>query len=173
MVGRVRNERTGFATSVEEARILAGVSVAEAADLKTLPYWPIPSGILKSGKLTPAAQEFLQHLNDWFYRSFSSFSHLSLPGLVMRSAGLCPTTDDESERVRRWRVDKQRSDAVGMGLLMCLGIMSEIDAACAFGLHTRLRYIWSVLNGFYGVSRNLYELRYDELLQPAGGLTSS
>ncbi len=153
-----------FAKMLDQVRGLAGVTPAEAANLKSLAYWPIPSGMLKSGKLSGDAQVFLQHLNDWFYRSFSSYAHLSLPGLIMRSAGLRPTTDDESERVRKWRVDKQRSDAVGMELVMCLSVMSEIEASCAFGLSTRLRYIWGVLNGFYGMSKELYRLRYDKLL---------
>jgi hypothetical protein len=81
----------------------------------------------------------------------------------MRSAGLRPARDDETERVREWRIDKQRSDAVAMEILMCLAIMSEIDTA---GLHARLRYIWGVLNGFYGLSQDLYRLRYDQLLPP-------
>lgn len=159
---------TGFTTMLDQAKSLAGVSPTEAANLKTLPYWPIPSGMLKSGKLTASDQKFLEHLNDWFYRSFSSYSHLSLPGLVMRSAGLRPVQDEEAERVRLWQLDKARSDAVAMELLMSLAIMSEIDAACLLGLHTRLRYIWGVLNGFYGISRDLYRLRYDHLLPRAG-----
>jgi hypothetical protein len=157
-----------FAKGLEQARSLTSVTPAEAANLRSLPYWPIPSRMLKSGKLSADAQAFLQHLNDWFYRSFSSYAHLSLPGLIMRSAGLVPGTDEETERIRQWRLDKQRSDAVAMELLMCLSIISEIDAACGFGLHTRLRYIWGVLNGFYGIAKDLYRLRYDKVLPVAG-----
>ncbi len=154
----------GSEGALAEAQVLAAVSPTEAANPKSLPYWPIPSGMLKSKKLSSEAQTFLEHLNDWFYRSFSSYTHLSLPGLVMRSAGLRPARGEEEERIRQWRVDKQRSDAVGMEILMCLAIMSEIDAACGFGLHTRLRYIWGVLGGFFGYARDLYRMRYDKLL---------
>ncbi len=159
---------TGFAQGVEEVRALAGVSMADSVNLEALNYWPTPGQMRKSKKLTPPDQTFLKHLDDWFYREFSSYTHLSLPGLVMRSSGLRPATEPEVERVRAWRVDKQRSDALASALLMSLAIMSEIDAACEFGLHTRLRYIWRVLAEFLGAAKNLYILRYDGLLPSAG-----
>jgi hypothetical protein len=144
---------------------MTGVTLAEASNLKSLRYWPIPSGILNSGKLSPEPQTFLQHLNDWFYRSFSSYAHLSLPGLIMRSAGLRPASDDDGERVRQWRIDKERSDAFEMGIVMCLSIMSEIEVACSFGLSTRLKFLWGVVNGPYSMSKELYHLRYERLLR--------
>jgi len=120
--------------------------------------------MLRTGKLSPDRQTFLQHLNDWFYGSFSSYAHLSLPGLIMRSAGLRPTSDDESERIRQCRIDKQRSDALAMDIVMCLSIMSEIEVNCSFGLSTRLKYVWGVMNGSYSMSKDLYSLRYEKLL---------
>ncbi len=152
------------ARTLEEARTFAGVTSTEATNLKTLKYWPIPGRMLRSGKLSPDRQTFLQYLDDWFYRSFSSYAHLSLPGLIMRSAGLRPASDDESERIRQWRIDKQRSDAFAMEIVMCLSIMSEIEVNCSFGLSTRLKYIWGLVNGTYSMSKDLYGLRYEKLL---------
>ena len=85
----------------------------------------------------------------------------------MRSAGLRPAKDPKAERVRAWRVDKQRSDVLVWALLMSLAAISEIDSACDFGLHIRLRYVWGVLSGFFGAAKSLYDLRYDAILRPA------
>jgi hypothetical protein len=154
----------GFKRGLEANRVTSGISEDEAKNPASLPFWPIPSRMLKDKALSDRALVFLNHVNDWHYRSFSSYTHLSLPGLVMRSSGLKPTSNEEEERIRVWRVDKQRSDAIGAGLLLNLAAMSEVDAACSFGLHTRLRYIWTVLNGYYGMAKDFYSLRYDQLL---------
>jgi hypothetical protein len=157
-----------FRRGLKHAEDLALVSPEESANPGSITFWPTPGQMLKSNALSPAGRTFLQHLNDWFYRNFSSYSHLSLPGLIMRSEALRPNSDAEDERIRQWRVDKQRSDAMAMEIMMGLAIISEIDAACRFGLHTRLRYVWGMLNGYYGFSRDLYGLRYDGLLRPSG-----
>ena len=156
-----------FSKGLEETRELAGISLAESANLKELHYWPIPGQMLKSGKLTHNNKTFLEYLNDWYYKEFSSYAHLSLRGLIMRSAGLRPAKDPKAERVRAWRVDKQRSDVLVWALLMSLAATSEIDSACDFGLHIRLRYVWGVLSGFFGAAKSLYDLRYDAILRPA------
>ena len=153
-----------FEKRLQGSRDLAGISDAEAANPTAIPYWPTPAQMLRPGQLTAESRALFTHLNDWFYRTFSSQTHLSLPGLIMRSAGLYPATDDETTRVRDWRLDRQRSDAMSFDLLLCLATVSEIQAACSFGLEMRLRYIWGILSGFFGMAKELYELRYDKLL---------
>ena len=61
-----------------------------------------------------------------------------------------------------------RLDAVAFDLLLSLAIMSEVQCACGFDLAVRLKYQWGVLSGFYGYAKDLYSLRYDELLARAG-----
>jgi len=43
--------------------------------------------------------------------------------------------------------------------------MSEIEVNCSFGLSTRLKYVWGLVNGSYSMSKDLYGLRYEKLLQ--------
>jgi hypothetical protein len=153
-----------FEKMVEDSKKLSGVTPAEAANLKILPYWPIPGAMLRSGKPTADDQKFLEHLNDWFYRNFSSHSHLSLPGLILRSAGLRPAIDEEAERLKTWRLEKQRSDTIAMEILMCLCVMSEIEIVGGFGLGTRPKYVWGIANGFFGFAKEIYQLRYEKSL---------
>lgn len=143
-----------------------GITTDEAANLKRLPYWPIPSQMLGDSALSPEAQALLRYLNDWFYKNLSAHVHLSWPGLVMRSAALLKYGDDIE---RTERLDKQRSDQVLMASLIALAFASEIEIHFQFGLGPRLLYVWGILIGYFGMARELYEPWYRSRLEPTGG----
>jgi hypothetical protein len=157
-----------FGAGLERTRTQSHVTEAEASDLKALPYWPTPHQMLKGKALPPDDRTFLRHLDDWFYKSFSSYTHLSLPGLIMRSTALRTLHDEEQERIRLWRVDKQRSDAIAMAILLSLSVLTEISAACSFELSSRLSYIWGVIIPYFGMAKHLHDRRYARLLADPG-----
>ena len=121
--------------------------------------------MLKGKALLAEERKFLTHIDDWFYKLFSSHSHLSLPGLILRSSSLRPRTDEAEEALRRNRLDKQRSDAAAVSILMTLCILTEISAACSFGLSEQLAYVWGVINPYFGMAKELYDLRYHYVLK--------
>lgn len=71
------------------------ITEEEQQRLRDLPYWPIPSQMLKDSTLSRDRREQLAYLNDWHYKQLSSQSHGSVPGLVMRAAALIPGADPD------------------------------------------------------------------------------
>jgi hypothetical protein len=146
-----------FQGYLEESATLYGITADERANLKKLPYWPIPSRILKDPSLGADRRDLLQHLYDWYYKHLSAESHLSPSGLAMRVGALLPAQDDE---LRDWRLSKQRSDQVTAASLIALAFATEIDIAFVYGLRPRLAYVWTILAQHVGMARELYEPWY-------------
>jgi len=135
-----------------------GLTTAEKANPPTtLKYWPIPSGMRRDKQTSAARIDLMNYLDDWYYGDLSSESHLSLPGLVMRSMALDPDQDPDE---CAWRLDKQRSDNVLRATVLALAFVSEIEIECRFGLVTRLKYVWTVLAGYFGLAKELYDTWY-------------
>ena len=146
-----------FQSYLEDTARLYGITADERANLKKLPYWPIPSGILKDSSLGAERRALLQHLYDWYYKHLSAESHLSPSGLAMRAGALLPAQDEE---LRDWRLGKQRSDQVIAACLIALAFASEIDIAFGYGLRPRLAYVWTLLAQHVAMARELYEPWY-------------
>jgi len=139
-----------------------GLTVAEIANPKLIrPWWPHPGGMLKDKSTSPDRLALMRFLNDWYYGGLSSESHLSLSGLVTRSAPLIPGHDpDELE----WRMDKQRSDNFLVATFVALAFASEIEIECRFGSSDRLKYVWTVLAGYAKGAKTLYDKWYSPRL---------
>jgi hypothetical protein len=147
----------GFRAYLEQAADLYGITAEERANPQNLPYWPIPSRILKDTSLARDRLALLQHLYDWYYKHLSAESHLSPSGLAMRVGALLPAQDQE---VRDWRLAKQRSDQVTAASLIALAFATEIDIAFEYGLRPRLVYIWTLLAQHVRMARELYDPWY-------------
>jgi hypothetical protein len=169
-LGRHQNNKdwaewlTGFGKYLEEAAAQYGVTAADKTNPGTIPYWPIPGRMLKDKSLSPERASLMAYLNDWFYKSLSSQSHASLPGLVMRAVALLPSDDPER---RQWHFEKQRSDQILVTCLLCLAFVSEIEIEFRFGLVKRTQYIWRILVEHFGMARELYIPWYEDRLHAA------
>lgn len=135
-----------------------GLSATEAADpTKHLRYWPTPGRMIRDGNTSPQRIALMKYLDEWYYGDLSSESHLSLPGLVMRSMAL---DRDQDQRIRDWRLDKQRSDNMLRATVLATAFVSEIDIECRYGFADRLKYVWGVLAGYFNLAKDLYDRWY-------------
>ncbi len=139
----------------------ANVTEIEMQDPKKVHYWPTPTQMLGDKTLPRETVEFLNFVIDWHYRSLSSSIHLSWPGLVKRSAALMDYQRDKA--LRNWRLDKQRSDAMGVTCVLALAFVTEIEFQLRFGLYERITYVWGVLAPYYGIAEELWDRRYKRL----------
>jgi hypothetical protein len=73
-----------YGKHLEMMRDQWGITAKEAANPKTIPWWPTPSQMTATMQ-TADAKDFLQYMYDWFYREFSQQDHLSLPGWIRRA----------------------------------------------------------------------------------------
>lgn len=142
-----------------------GISEEENQKPSKVRYWPIPSQMTRDTELKPANREFLTHLDAWFYRLLSSASHQSGPGLAARAAGLLEGPDGEAERLRH--LAGLKSNGMFTATTLLLAIVSEVLAVESFGLTERARFIWGVLIEYWEEARELYDTRYQRLLDEA------
>jgi len=151
-------ERQGFLDATADR---FGLTAAEIANPEPLRYWPIPSRMRRDTGTSAARVNLMNYLDDWHYGDLSSESHLSLPGLVMRSGAL--QTDQNPEELT-WRLDKQRSDNMLRATVLTVAFASEIEIECRYGLAERLKYVWTVLNSTFGMAKELYDPWYSTRL---------
>ena len=142
---------------LDKSAKLWGLSEDEKTEpRKHIEYWPIPSKVLKGKLVREDKRRFLAEVYSWRYGQSSAVSHVAWFGMAM---GLFATMPE-----CHWYPDMLESDAVYVGLLFLLMILSEIEASCNYGHKQDLRYIWTILNSYSGESADYYHLRYDSLL---------
>ncbi len=129
----------------------------KANPIKHLNYWPIPSRMLKSKSLSSDRQDFLEEVYDWQYRGRSGWSHQGWTGMAISMFADAPED--------HWEPGKFESDAVYIGLLFLLMILSEIDVVRNYGYNQKLKYVWTILKMYYEEADDYYKLRYDALLK--------
>jgi hypothetical protein len=146
---------------LESIRTEWGVSEKEAADLRRIKYWPIPSKMKEKAK----DRVFLKYLDDWFYKTLSQDAHLSFPGLVHRGSALLlkPGSGERKEQLAR-----RKSVAVATTITIMLALASEMEHHLRFGSQERLIYVWNVLIKYWEEAEELYKMRYEQFLTEQG-----
>jgi hypothetical protein len=128
----------------------------EATTLRNTKRWPLPSQ-MKNQPLSSDRKEFLEYLEDWFYRALSQDVHLSFRGLARSSRYLLLKTRrrNDPEEMRR-----HKSDVLGITITLLLALMSEIEIDFRFGLADRLRFVWGLVNPVFTQGEEIFEQRY-------------
>jgi hypothetical protein len=139
-----------------------GLTAAEIANpTSAIKRWPIPGWMCRDKSTSAARVKLMTYLDDWYYGPLSSESHMSLPGLIMRSSALQPNQDPDE---LAWRLNKQRSDNLLRATIVSLAFASEIEIECRFDLAQRLKYVWTMLNSTFDMSKELYDPWYSTRL---------
>jgi len=145
---------------LEGIRTEWAVSEEEAADLRRIRYWPIPSQMKDQAR----DRVFLEYLDAWFYRTLSQDAHLTFPGLAHRGAALLLRPGEE----RTAQLEKRKSQAVFTTVTMVLALASEMEHLLGFGLGKRLEYVWGVLIKYWEEAEDLYKMRYAGFVANSG-----
>jgi len=134
-----------------------GIPPEERKDPKRILHWPTPPQMLsKREMLSPDLHGFLQKLYEQEYGKYFEQSHAGWLGIVMGMS---------SRRTNRHvHPGKGESDAVYLGMLCLLMMVSEVEGACRYGLSRELQYLWVFLGEYFLQSKEYYELRYRGLL---------
>jgi hypothetical protein len=146
---------------LEQMRDEYAISDEQASNLNSLSYWPIPSKVLKEKNLSGERREFLQYMNDWFYRELSQATHLTGPGLLARAGFFLMDKDDDG---RPESLNKYRSDNFVISLSLLLSLLSEVEGELQLGLAQRLLYVWSLTSQHFGFVQEFFQKRYSTLL---------
>lgn len=155
--------------SVDQAKTLCEITPEEEADPKSIDRWPNPGSMpnfrVKAGQLTQAL-EYLQYLNDWFYKDASQLSHLSFSGMEKVGAFILNEMlpEDMQNQIDAQAEERLRSVNLGHTLTLILSLFSEAENHFRFGLNERLRYLWSVLAVHTPETKEVYDKRYAALL---------
>lgn len=123
-----------------------------AVDLRKTPWWPTPPQMKKSAKKAET-KDFFQYLDDWYYREFSSASHLSLPGLIQSAAPLIDPNDGDE------KIEQMRGYYFMQATILLVALYSEVEAETKIGVSNDLRYLWTMLMEHYPFAKEIYERR--------------
>lgn len=124
---------------------------------KDIPYWPIPSKMLKNKIFSKERHLFLKELYDWHYGWESALSHFQWGGM---SATVFSNSPEH-----HWHPGKFESDAVYKSVLYLLMIVSEIGAVAEIGIKQDIKYIWAVVGSYWEEAKEFYDKRYSNLLK--------
>lgn len=70
----------------------------------------------------------------------------------------------EDIEIREEYLLKKRSDAIFDGVTLLFAILSEIEGICRFGNSSKLQYLWTIVGEYWEATKELYQMRYQELL---------
>jgi len=117
-----------------------GLTPAEQADPKSVPYWPTPARMLAETS-DLGRRDFMQYLTDWYYRSFSQDAHFAWAGI----ARTLPFLSNDSELPPdALEIARARQVTATLTLMLCL--VTELELELRFGLADRIRYAWTSFN---------------------------
>jgi len=137
-----------------------GITPEEEKDPKKIKWWPNPGQMKSHKNLSKDRRDYLTYLNDWYYRELSAASHLSWPGLASRASHLLNPNMEEQKRV----LNKFRSDCAMRTITLIIALISEIQIECNYDdFAKRVKYLWGILNAYWGEAKEIYESRYEGL----------
>ncbi len=147
-----------FNKYLDSTRSLYGIPQDQTSNLKQIDYWPIPSQMIKKIE-KPELKEYLQYLDDWFYKQFSQVAHLSLNGLIRIGEGLIPELGD----MREPSLKHLRSVCMFQNVTMLLAILTEMENILKYDLKERLLIPWKLVE-LWPEAKELYNKRYRGIL---------
>lgn len=154
---------TGLEKAVLFGMSTVGVTPMEAADLSKITYWPNPGRMIRH-KVQPVTQarDFLQYLNDWYYREASSQAHLSFHGImklgqmaIRRDYGKAIQEEIETDRFESFRAEQ-----VCRTLTMCLALVAEVNHSFSLGLDVPILERWKDLAELVPEAGEIWDRRY-------------
>jgi hypothetical protein len=164
---RIAGREGADAYIIELERRLAAVKMAfnisDTVSPSSVPFWPIIGQMKRGGKISERRKEFLQFLEDWFYKDLSSPAHLSGPGIYERTRLLLKPHHkfDEDDRDE---LALYRSQVISEALLLLLCLAAEVEIDVRLGLHERIVRLWVRINHYMPDFKEVYDRWYADRL---------
>ena len=124
---------------------------------RNIPYWPIPSKMLRDSIFSNDRHLFLKELYDRHYGWESALSHFQWGGM---SASVFSSLPEN-----HWHPGKFESDAVYKSVLYLLIIVSEIEDVSAIGIKQDIKYLWTIIGSYWEEAKDFYDDRFSKLLK--------
>jgi hypothetical protein len=125
--------------------------------------------VLRNNRQKSKAIPFIEYIQSWLYRELSGQSHLNVLELVNR--GVLFSIDDAKvifgakwEEKRDAHLQDYRQNQVFIAITMMLAISTEIEAHFHYGKKEDIKFLWTVLNDYSDMTKDLWETRYRDLL---------
>ena len=139
------------------------ITPAQLANIRSVEHWPNPGRMIRhSAQPQTSVREFLQYMNDWYYREHSSQSHLSFHGMM--KLGMFAIRRDYGQE-RQQQIEAEpfemfRAQQVTRTVTLLLALISEVNKAFALGLDDEVRGLWADLVEGVPESFEIFSKRY-------------
>lgn len=84
--------------------------------------------------------------------------------LVTDSASVLASCSHRRLKTGRRVLDKSRSDDVFTTITLLVTLLSELEIEFRFGLSDRLKFLWGIIQEYWGEATDLYSRRYSTAL---------
>ena len=164
LYGKDNNWATWFMeyqNHLDKAKKLFDITATEFSNPeKNILRWPTP-GRMKNHVKSSVLTDFMQYLQDWYYKQFSQASHLTYPGLAVMGSHFLPSVSATKEN----NLKKLRSDCAFHSITLILAFFSEVENILKFSHKEELKYLWTVVGEYWEYAKELYDRRYQSLLK--------
>jgi hypothetical protein len=148
---------------LSETQKIWRITNEEVANIKIkIKYWPIPGQMIRDCVKSEELKDFMQYLQDWFYKQFSQVAHLSWPGLSVMGTYFLEKERDPDGQAKF--IEKMRSDCSFHAVTLIAAFFSEMENILKFGNKKDLQFVWGVIIKYWNYAKELYEKRYQNLL---------
>lgn len=164
---------TGLKKKIAHAQVTYQLSSREIKNpLDAIGRGPTPGGfyrVLKRNRPKSTALDFIQYIKSWLYRELSGQAHLNVLELATR--GVLFSTDDAKikfgpkwEEKRKAHLEDYRQDQIFLAISLMVAMSTELEAHFRYGKREDIKYLWTVLNEYSDITKDLWDSRYSTLL---------
>lgn len=139
---------------------------------ETIGRGPTPGGllsVLRNNRPRSKAIPFMEYILSWLYRELSGQSHLNVLELAKR--GVLFSTEDAKrnfgakwEEKREEHLEDYRQHQIFLAITIMLAMCTEIEAHFRYGKRDDITYLWTALNEYSDMTKDLWDTRYSTLL---------
>jgi hypothetical protein len=138
---------------------------------ETIGRGPTPGGllsVLRSNRPKSKAIPFMEYILSWLYRELSGQSHLNVLELAKR--GVLFSTEDAKQKFgakweekREEHLEAYRQNQIFLSITIMLAMCTELEAHFHYGKRDDIRFLWTVLNQYSDMTKDLWDTRYAAL----------
>jgi len=125
--------------------------------------------VLRKNRPKSTAIPFMEYVLSWLYRELSGQSHLNVLELAKR--GVLFSTDDAKQKFgakweekREEHLEEYRQNQIFLCITIMLAMCTELEAHFRYGKRDDIRFLWTVLNEYSDMTKDLWDTRYSALL---------
>lgn len=125
--------------------------------------------ILRNNRPRSTAIPFIEYVNSWLYRELSGQAHLNILELANSGAFFSVNLaqaqlGNDWEEKRKTLLEEYRQNQIIIAITLVLAMASEIEIHFNYAQREKIMFLWTILNEYSDMTKDIWETRYEKLL---------